>query len=368
MAEPAWWIAPTASWAPDYQDPTTKVWDWDETFEQDQPGAGGTYARDDAAETLVGWIPWEKRYAARKALVGYAWADTSSPWKLHRVNPLQHPDEPQLRCVTADFAGYNIAARLIPDSDPPEYAAWDAPAVSGTFARRMKYAYARTTLKYRPHPYPFFSDTYMDTYSLAEYYRNCSIFDQTEPQLQVLAAQSEPFLKWADAPASPDTTPSQNSVIGLEGGELSILLSQSQLWLAWFHVPMDFIAAPYLPSKIMQCMGKLNDRTWLGVFPKGTLRMDAPRITRRVQSHIRTTGAIPFVCDVLFPFSFFDPVPAPVSNNSGVPKWRGWNLLPWARTGKFYSAVRTGDSNRGLYEYANYDAMFTHVGDTSVTP
>jgi hypothetical protein len=367
MAEPAWWIAPTQTWTPSgvTGSGTGAVPDWDELADMDQPGSGSDYARDDGKATLCAHIPFEKLYDARKKILGYAYADTGSPWALHRVNPLQHPDEPQLRATSMSYTGMNPLAGLIPLSSPSAYGAYVDAEVASTFPKRVRYTRAKVSVNFRPHNYPFMSDADMVAGGLSEIFRHVAVFDSTDPALQVLAAGSEPFMKWIDTPAAgADPQPivgGQPNTTGLDKGELSILISQANFVMVWHHVPYDYIASPYLPSKILNCMGKVNNATWLSTFPAGTLKLEAPRIKRSVQSHIRTTGGIiPFVCDIFLPFTWVDPTPGALSGGA-APTMRGWNLFAWNKTAKFYSIVRKDNPTVGLFETANFDSIFTHV-------
>lgn len=376
MAEPSWWDAPAedAIW-----DPSASA-DWVELAAQDQPGSGGSYAYEDAVETIVGHIPSKKKYDARRKILGYSYADDASPWELHRVHPLQHPDERHMRAVTVDMAGFNLLGRVLDEeAEYPELVGYDAPLVSGTFGNRPRYSRQLCSVKFRAHPHDFLSDADMTDLAfppydrLPEYFRNCTIFDTTDPVLQVVAAGSEPYLRWIDRPAGganpQPTSGGQPNTEGLAKGEIPVFFSQASLVLVWHRVPYEYIADPYLPSKILKCMGRVNnENNWLGAFPRGTLKLEAPRIKKAIQAHIRVQSPnhiAPMVCDVMLPFTFVDPDPAPVVDGGGAPttpKFRGWNLFPWNKTAKFYSVARIEDTSKGQFEYADFDTMFEHVG------
>jgi len=378
MAEPAWITQPTDTWDP------TSTDDWMEIAAVDQPGGGGSYARDDCSETLVGLIPRKKTYDARRKMLGYAYADTSTPWELHRVNPLQHPDEGHLRAETVDLVGYNpMGADTTPASPPPPppttYGAYRTSPVTGAFPRRMNYSRMMATVKFRPHPYTYMTDAAMtvDSVRLPEYYRNCTIFDSTDPMLAVLAVGSEPFLKWLDRPAAGSNGPTYLSQDQLNKAELPEYLSQAQVVIVWHAVPLEFIADPYLPSKIMACMGCVNyEDNWLEVlgndgFSKGTLKLESPRIKTSTQCVLRTTNHIPSLCaDIILPFSYVDPLMAAVVDSGGAataPTFGGWNAYAWSRTGKYYSVGRVDNPTQGYFPFRKFDNMFTHVGDTSMS-
>lgn len=382
---PSYWVDPTTpAWNPGL--PT----DWWELTGTEQPGSGGAYARDDASETIIGHVPYAKRYQARAAMLGYAYTDTGAPYYLHRVNPMFHPDELQLRCDSVDVQGYNIVGTtgsgsggIIPGAAANGYINYQTPvnAALGGFQYRPNYSRAAMSLKFRPHTFPYLTDADMLTYAVAngyttrlpEYYRNCSIFDSTDPVLQVIAAGSEPFMKWADNPLDANG-PAQNSTNNLDKGEVPILFSQAQLVMVWHDVPMEYIANPFLPSKIMACMGTLNSNTniasggtldapWLGFFPKGTLKLEAPRIKKSVQAQIRTNTPfyLPFVCDVFLPFSYQNPTMAALVA-AATPTFQGWNAFLWNRTANWYAITRTNTATpTGLFAYSDFDSIFVSV-------
>lgn len=381
MAVPSYWVDPTSpSW--DYHsnwDNSNPTGDWCELSERDQPGSGGTYTRDDAAETIVGHVPWQKRYQARAALLGYAYGGSNAPYyDMIRVNPIPHPEEVQLRPDSVDFSGYNLMGAPLSGggSNVSYYVPYNS---ANSFNRRPNYTRALTTIKYRPHSYPYLTDAEMLSFAAAngysrrlpEYYRNTTIFESTDPVLQTIAANSEPFMEWADIPDAPYATtgPQQGTTNALEG-TVPVLFSQAQLVMVWHDVPYEYIANPFLPSKIMARIGTVNSNTnlasggtpganWLGFFPRGTLKLEAPRIVRKVQSQIRTNSPLylPFVCDVFFPFSYQDPTPAPV-NGGGSPFARGWNLFLWNFTNLWYSIRRRSAPTKSLFDETDFDALF----------
>jgi hypothetical protein len=366
MSLPSWWVTPTVAWDPAYTDPVTGVKDWDEQADGIQPGSGMEFARDDAVATLNAEVPTAKVYAAIMAILGYAWADAVPPYAMHRVNPMCHPDHSGLRAVSVNVIGKNPLGKLVAGSVPARYSASKPATIAGTFPERTNFSRTVFSVRFRHNPYPFMSDADLVAGGLGEIYRNCSVFQTTEPTVDILAAGSKDFLKWADSPAPLGATPLIGTNNNLDGGRFSLPIPKAVFGLVWHHVPYDFIAAPYLPSKFLKCMGKVNgplptSPPWLGIFPPGTLRMEAPHITRAIQSHIDTTGGIiPFCADITIPFTFVDPEMA-LLVASATPSFRGWNALPWEETAKFYAVCRSGDTSKSLFEYADFDTVFKHV-------
>ena len=394
MALPATWLTPVS---PNIWDVTVRD-DWYELAAMDQPGSGGSYARDDSSETLVGLVPWLKRYSFRMQALGYSYTTAGTPYTLNRVNPLPHPDEGHLYCESVDLSGYNINGD--DTAAPGVKTSSVASIVANTFPFRPPYTRAKATLKFRPHQFPYVTDadmvTYKGTYAarLPEYYRHCSIFDTFDPILQVIAADSEPFLNWVDYPAGgaspqpmiPGPVPPGGTVkntTGLEKGTVPILFSQAQMVMVWHDVPYDYVCKSYIPERIMACMGKVNSNTnaasggvagdpWLSAFPKGTLKLEAPRIKKTVQGHIRPaatnlSGLASFNVDIFLPFSYQNPVMAPLMGGA-LPTFQGWNAFLWNKSDKWYALQRIQDVTKGLFEYADFDYMFTHCNSTVTGP
>ena len=326
--------------------------DFEETaIEMTQPGGGASFSRDDGEATLVGTIPYEKIRSARNQILGYAWADDSTPWALHRVPPWRHPIFPEQRASDVHFQGYNPEGVA---TNPHREPRLDAAVPTDTLSRFVRYSRAVTTIRFKPYPYLFLTDTQLA--GAAEYNRNTAIFDTLDPVLELLLAESQPFLSWIDVGAPP----------GDLNAPVPEYIAKCLFVIATFDVPWEFIANPFIPSKIMACIGKANGTDdWLngGVpgngFPKGTLLLEAPRVKQKLQPIWTINDRSPKLVDLYFPFKYVSPTPAATS-----PTYRGWNLFPFSRTGKFWSVGRkdSTDVPKAPYiPFANFDAMWTHV-------
>lgn len=359
MAEPPYWQTVLSQ---DIWDPYTNAGDAVEPAAENGPEPGGSWAADDASVTYLFDLPANKKYDCRRKCLGYQWPDTSSPWALHRVPPIPHPEERHLYCTAIDIQGYNPwgvdqGGGTYKGGYPAAYLT--PPSGSTLFPRVSTYTRARATAKFRPLPYPVVDDATMVAGGYQEYYRHTAVFESCDPVLELLLTQSSPFLQWAESdtggPTAGNTIPSQQAE----------RLQKATFVMVWYSVPLDFIASPYVPSKILSAVGCVNlEDNWLGVFPKGTLRLEAPRFRKRVQAHIRTDPTNPltnksYIVDVILPFTWFDPTPG----LGGSSVFRGWNLFPFSNTGKFYSLKRAGSSGTPLpyFSFASFDRMFTHV-------
>lgn len=404
MGVPSYWLQPPNGWDPNYPG------DWTELFAMDQPGSGGSYMYDDAVETIVGHIPWAKRYAMRYKVLESAWADTAAPWALHRTVPQPHPDEGALlRAVSVDFSAYNpmgVAVPPVNQGDPVTYTAMtDSVAKSqgpyidsngkaqpgnpnwdGAFLKRPNYTRARANIRYKPSPFPYYTDQQMydlaSTYGYAagklpEYFRSTSVFDEITPVLQVLAAGSTQIFQWADQPADAVNGPTQGTANGIDPSQVPLLISQASLNVVFHCVPHEFLfgvgangtIASSLPDKLMMGMGKINsngvaagatDKPWFGTFPRGSLRLDAPHLKKKVLSHIRVTSAAPsYLYDVILPFRYVNPTMGPLAGGA-KPTFGGWNAFYYALQGLAYTIWRVKDKTKGQFEYFNFDNLFMH--------
>ena len=377
MPEPTYWQPVPAG---DRWDPVANnnkvTGDWVELGPLDggeAPSAGTVLARDDAAVKKHGLIWAHKEYDAHRKMVGVAWADAASPWRLRRINPLPHPKNWQLRCATADIVPFvpRPVNQATPPADPvynpytvAPYLANTPVGPDGLLAARLpgELAYHRmkATLTFRPVPYPVLEDKEMEytvdgtPYVLPEVYRNCSFIDELGTSLDLLLTDTaQPFLKWAEGPEAGNPVP----------GQLPEYITRATAKIVWWHVPQEYIipAGGFLPTKIMACVGHVNAADWYG-FPRGTLRMEAPQYRKYVQAAVRvlpTSYTVPFVYDVVLNFSYVNPPPAESS-----PVFRGWNIYPYSSTGKWYSLKRVNGTPdpQPYFPFADFNKIFEHVG------
>lgn len=325
-----------------------------ETLEQ--PGGGDTLTKDDGECVLVGYIPYNKKRSAFTYLTGYDWADNSTPWALHRLPPVRCPIWPHMRCVGASFIGYNPEGNSAASLNKAQV---PSPVPLEPIKKYTRYSRARTTLRFKPHPYPFATDTQLA--GNREYYRNTSVFDSVAPVLELLMADTAQggedagYVKFLEG-----TDHNGASLVGKSfPGVVAERLTKANLFMVWHDVPWEYVFNPYLPQKIMNCVGRVNSNVnWLTVFPKGTLLLEAPIVKKKQLNAWTTNDYIPFVADIVLPFVFVDPTPAA---GTGSTIFRGWNLWPFSRLGEWWSAARNGDASKPVFEFVDFDTIFTHV-------
>ncbi len=327
--------------------------DWEEEIGPTQPGGGASFSRDSGEGVLVGSIPFPKCRSARNVILGAAYVDQGTPWALHRLIPWRHPMYPEMRASEVHFEGYNPSGTSGVIGNATGKPWFQAAVTTDLLPRQAYYSRARTTVRFKPHPYLFLTDTELGGFS--EYSRNAAVFDTLDPSLELLLADTGPFLKFAEGPQSGTDFP----------GAIPEYIAKCLFVLAWFDVPYEFVAYNFIPSKIMQCIGYLNDNDdWLNNtgtagngFPRGTLLLEAPRIRKKQQPIWTVNDIAPFMVDIFFPFKYFAPTPALGAGSL----FKGWNLFPFARTGNYYSVVRKDTASTPFLGFKNFDAMFTHV-------
>ena len=67
-----------------------------ELIGDEQPGGGDAFALEAGEATLVYLLDWKKARSFLRWCLGFSYADTTDPWKLHRENPQLHPRFPWL--------------------------------------------------------------------------------------------------------------------------------------------------------------------------------------------------------------------------------------------------------------------------------
>ena len=266
-----------------------------------------------------------------------------------------------MRCHSAHYLDFNPRATY-KGGGVGYKAKVTGPDATEPLRYRLQFSRTKVTLTFKPVNYPLYPDSYMHSLGLREYYRNCEIFQSTEPILELLLAETTQYVKFLEG--SDET--SQPLIGEPFQGQTAERLEKISFWLAWYGVPFDYLttpANPYNPVKITAGIGKVNENDgWLtgvsgaGHFRKGTLLMEAPRLRRRRQNARVVNDGIAFVYDVFFPFIYFDPEAGETN-----PRFRGWNLFPFARTGKFFSAARMGDVTKPVVPFYDFDRLFDHA-------
>src|SRR5690348_3710590 len=120
--------------------------DWFEVAEDRQPSSAH-FADTDQEDTLLGFVPWNKRRSALRFFKGYAteW-QAAGVWRMHREQPHRHPDYPWLRAFDVSFSG----TQLLPNEANPNNSPYDTTVFTvDPVTRRTKYKWAMFAVKYR---------------------------------------------------------------------------------------------------------------------------------------------------------------------------------------------------------------------------
>lgn len=329
--------------------------DWKEAVDNTAPGAAVDMTAGQQEATLTGYVPFAKERDALKKILGYSYADTASPWKLHRVPPQRHPRYPQLVAYAASGVGMqpvaaadgngNTWAKTASPFDPTNYYA--------------NYAKSLLTVRFKSFGRTRFLPDDDPTVVLYEQYRYTTVLPT--PAIKTLQRQGGSILKFAEgtpASAGPGSTP-----ITFQA-DLPELVPEANLIVRWYGVPHEFVSsdASFLfPTKILNLLGCVNSSAFYSTsFATGTcLLMSAT------------------FADTLFPVVTTDPNdPAtgydiefgvlynPRTSSAGTSK-AGHQLFPWwaqgeASGGPYWANATRADGKAYLKE-ANLNTVFTHA-------
>ena len=331
--------------------------DWLEELAPFQPGGGDTFSLEQSEATLVGLVPTKYNRSLLQFMLGYAYADNADPYKLHRVNPVQHPVYPWLYAKSVNIQ----ASRPIGNPDNANNNPYKAAAEfdGNKFPFVGNYALSQVTVRFAQFPWQFYDDeasAFKNAAAGKEYARNCAIFDSTDPQFEMLMSETDRFLTFKNAGAHTDKK---------FPGTVGEPVQKTGLVMRWHGVPESFVFDNGIPRKMLEIVGKVNNAAFpasLGAnFPAGVLIFQPPEFRRYQQPLWLQNGAISFAYEIILPFQFFDP-PAGSGSTSTV---RGHNLFPYARGGGtgggpgWYEAQRPDGT---LYlPSANFEKIFEHV-------
>src|SRR5690348_15708852 len=124
--------------------------DWLEVAEDRQPSSAH-FADTDQEDTIMGFVPWNKRRSALRFFKGFAreWnagGAGGAILRMHREQPHRHPDYPWMRAFDASFQG----TQLLPNEANPNNSPYDTTVLTvNPITRRTKYKWAMFAVKYR---------------------------------------------------------------------------------------------------------------------------------------------------------------------------------------------------------------------------
>lgn len=345
------------------------VWadDWKEATDTHAPSSS-QLSHDGQEATLVGRIPWNMERSATRAILGFAKADTASPWNLRRELPRRHPIHPQMRAYAVTFAPYGPKANSASTTPAANAQNIDSPFDEPGENRVAYYYELLCTIRYRAFRYKFIEDDVIQaatalTGSNQEYQR--FLFIDPEPTMDVLSADGVSQLTFAETGAGGGPT------AGATGtrfpAPIGVLLTKTNLVVKWFGVPWDYLSTDetvFTPTKILDCVGKVNDGTFFG-RAAGTLLMRPPRyFIKPFPGVIGDDLITPLMqVDLEIPMEYFKP-----TLGASSPIVQGHNNMPWRGApgdphgGKFFLATYGGGTtDPRLLASATFTTIFTHV-------
>ena len=148
-------------------------------------------------------------------MLGFAYADQFSPYRLHRENPQAHPTLPWHYAQTIHFSA--MSPRTDPElSDPEGTSTYPAVFVTNDLSKTTYFGNVYTTVRFVPGPYDLRRDTYI-TVPSDELDRNC-YFEPTF-QTKLIQADGVSQMVWAQTsvgpPKGPNIAPPGNMVLNM---------------------------------------------------------------------------------------------------------------------------------------------------------
>lgn len=321
--------------------------DWKETL--DNSGTSDAHLSNDVQEiTRSGRIPFNKKRSAARFFLGYAYADTGSPYRLHRENPHSDPEFPWLFAYDISFK--DVAPKANPDISPVRPKV-ESPFYAGYFFANYEESIA--TVRYRSFRTRFRPDEQIAAND-DEWKRN-TFFD-IAPKIEAITADGVSQMHFAEGPA-----PAAGPLGVLFPAPIVALKAQTGFVLNWLSVPFGYLStvSEYLfPTKILNCVGKLNDDLFLGTFNPKTCFMQPPSFQVKPFPVASDDPYDPLMAvDVSIPFDYFEP-------EKGVPasEYRGHVLLPWRVNGKWYYSLREDNASEVLPS-ATFGDVFKNVNE-----
>jgi hypothetical protein len=369
------------------------VWDldeWREKVARESPGGAGAHSLQSSEESLVITVDSNKVRSCLQKVLGWSWADTAAPWRLHREEvPIQHPRYPWLWADSAAPLNWNPLAQRQTDST---YKAKEDGVGFETYAPAQTTRYTKTDILVRfkniwGRQWRDSDPTWQDGLVGKEWMRSLGCVGKNV-QLDLITAEGAgdaAALYWAEGGGDgPVAGPGAGSAFN---GTQYVRRNVTQFKLVWRCVQteytcgrMDFEEADYdsflmpLPRRLVRQLGTVNDAPFPGSssrYKAGTLLFSAlEEVT--YQLPVRTDSEFGlWASDYTITLDHFDPPrdPAASTNPAGQTVKYGHHLFPWRKTRFWYLATAGTDATRGSYsgktalEATTFTDMFRHVDD-----
>ena len=349
--------------------------DWLELVDLTKPGGSTILSHDKSEDTIEVLISANKVRSLNRQVLGYATADTGSPYRLRRPEtPICHPTLPWL---WANAFAYELvqpkANTLKPHPDFPGFFVPQDDAIQyvGYGPRTTaKYRYAKCTIRYGEVDYPIYPETDLNWNNPAQYpagqpeymrFLGLSGDNALTPKAEIVsaegAADSQNYFAETDNP--PGLGPNLSSAAAQFKGSVYVYKTTCAFTLVWKCVPESYCCVgpsqmPY-PRRLLNGLGKVNNSAMFGSteYPRDTLLFEGLR-GKRYQLPVRTdttTGL--HAWDWYLTWNHFRPErPTTVVDKAGAvvtDRADGHQLRPWLLSRFWYYATRGSTSTRGTY-------------------
>lgn len=316
--------------------------DWKEAIGNEQQG-GETFAVEGGQASIAVKVPWAKARQFVRFVLGWSYLNdfdgTVASYTLIRENPQQHPRMPWLYASSVSLSGLGpVGTPGVGTKESGVYGSASLP--------NAKYDTIVATVQFRDYPWAFKGNS--PSYNaILEAQRN--VFISATPSVEVISAEGLNNIKFANGPIAGSAAPAP----------FGTLMSKTTYTLNWMWVPHEYIsttAYPILtPSKILGCVGKVNNDTFLGFAP-GTLLAQAPVFEpmRFPIGCIDSTLGF-YGWNVRLPIQFFDP-PRGVEDAN----YRGHLCIPYRKDLLWYGAIRENGTSR-LYSTTVFENIFANA-------
>lgn len=320
--------------------------DWLEVVGDTAPGGGATLSNDGQEATLVGLVPWNKQRSCARWFLGFNYTEyTGGVYVLRREQPAQHPVFPWLRAATIGFAPLVVKANTANPSNKPYVASpFDEDVYTGYYEKAV------ATVRYRNFRCSFGGDATISE-GKYEWQRN-TVFDAT-PKIEAISADGTSNLKFVETDAG---GPTLNESFA---APIAALMAKFGLRITWLNVPIEYVSGDSyyaFPENMLNCLGRLNDASWLDGIPAGTAFLEAVGIQEKTAPIASDDIANPLrYLDIMLDVSYFNP-----EKGKAASSYRGHNLMPFRGDGKWYYAERAS-SGRPLFQPVDFDQIFEGV-------
>jgi hypothetical protein len=333
---------------------------WDAVVAQRDPAGPQVFTENQQSAALIAHLhsPLEKHSFLRQVR-GYAYADSGSPWRLRRVNPIRHPEYPHLVANRVAFVDSGLAGNPENEKQQPYR---ESPEESLLVRKHGYYCTSLATVDFAAVPYPIVEDDdFNEFWYVYEYQRNVDFQHQYTAETNIISAETGRSMAFVEGP--PDTTPKTTFP-----SELPEYIQKATLQWKWYNVPHEYIFDQFdYPKKLVEGLGRVNAEDF-GGWDRMTLLYNSFQLEKFLYPWLWDDGAkLPaYGYNVTFVMSHFDPL-------SGVenPFYRGHNLLPWVKAPAINGSIwfsarrpnRNGDLGVGgpLIPTYDFDKLFEHV-------